>query len=585
MELKAKIEEFPNSPGVYLMKDAQGKVIYVGKAVNLKARVKSYFSKEALLRYQIQFLMKRVEAIDTLLCGTEKEALLLENSLIKKHRPRYNVSLKDDKTYVSLKLSLNHPFPALTVTRKIKKDGAAYFGPYSSAAAVRSTVDFIYRNFQLRTCSDSEIKNRARPCLEYQIHRCQAPCVGYIGQKDYAGLIARVKLFLEGKDLELIREVGKKMQKASEAEHFEEAAKLRDLLNNIQETLEKQRVVRHTGRHRDVVFLHRPGKKGIAAFLHYREGVLVDSRYFLVDGLEEDSELMEKIVSGHYLGPAFIPDEIIVSVPFEGVKALEELLGERKGKKVSILATQKGEKKEALELAARNASAQYDRLIKKEFQVAETLEALQAALGLPQAPHRIECYDVSNPSGKKATASRVVFIDGTPNKNEYRHYRIRMEEEPNDYAMMKEVLGRRFKGNKKDIEKSPLPPFFKGGKFQRGVSREELSTPPFEKGGWGGILVVIDGGKGQLNAALEVLKEAGLEAIPVIGIAKGHGPGARAKGLWKEKKEEEIWLPGRKNPLILRRGSPELMLLQRVRDEAHRLAIKYHRKLRDVLSS
>lgn len=546
MELRGKIEQFSTSPGVYLMKDAGGKVIYVGKAINLKSRVKSYFSKEALGRYQIQFLLKRVVSIDTLLCSNEKEALLLENSLIKKHRPRYNISLKDDKSYVSLKLSLNHSFPALTVTRRIKKDGALYFGPYSSATACRETVDFIYRNFQLRTCSDSEIKNRARPCLEYQIHRCQAPCVGYINEANYAKQIERVKLFLEGKDDELIKEVRAKMEEASIKEDFEGAARFRDLLKNIQMTLEKQSVIRHAGAHRDLVCLYRPGKKGIVALLHFRGGALVDSRYYTVGGLEDDDTLMENFLTQYYLGAVFIPDEILASHSFEGAASLSELLSERKGKKVLIVSPQKGEKKEMLALAARNAEAEYARVVKKEFQLQEALEAVQAAFGVANFPHRIECYDVSNISGKMATASRVVFVEGEPDKKEYRHYRIRSGDEPNDYAMLKEVMERRAKTSE--------------------------SLPD---------LMLVDGGKGQLNAALKALQDTGMGTVPVVGIAKGKGPGARAKGLWKEKKEEEFYLPHRKNPLVLKRGSAELMLLQRLRDEAHRFAIRYHRKLRD----
>ncbi|MBI4412350.1 MAG: excinuclease ABC subunit UvrC [Deltaproteobacteria bacterium] len=516
INLKEKIAEFPTSPGVYLMKGETGKIIYVGKAVNLRARVRNYFAKEADSRYQIKFLMNRVKDIDTLVTDNEKEALLLENSLIKKHKPRYNIFLKDDKTYVSLKLTANHPFPSLIVTRKIKKDGALYFGPYSSAQACRETVDFIYRHFRLRTCSDHEINNRSRPCLEYQIHRCTAPCVGYVSQEDYGRQVDQVRLFLEGKSEALITQAEESMKRASDEERFEEAARLRDLLANIKTTLEKQKVVRHGGLHQDLVSLYREGNRGVIALFVIRDGTLIDSRYYPALCLEEEAQVIEHFLNQYYLGSVFIPDEILVSHLPEDSALLAGLLTSIQEKKVVIRAPQKGEKKDLIELAEKNARSQFSRLVNKEYQTQEALKLLQEALGLSKFPHRMECYDISNISGKQATGSRVVFVDGEPDKKEYRHYKIRMDGEPNDYAMMREVLGRRF------------------GHLTAVGAIHELPLPD---------LLVIDGGKGQLNTALRVLEESGFGQIAAIGVAKGKGAGARAKGLWKGKKEGKFLSP------------------------------------------
>lgn len=549
--LKKKTARFPNLPGVYLMKGNGGKIIYIGKAKNLRARVNHYFQKEAHTRYQIEFLIKRVAAIDFFITHNEKEATLLENSLIKKHKPRYNIFLKDDKTYVSLKLGLNHPYPDLSITRKIKKDGALYFGPYASAHALRETVDFIYRNFRLRTCSDHEINNRSRPCLEFQINRCTAPCVGLVSREEYADQVDQVRLFLTGKSDDLREKIEKKMSLAAETEQFESAARLRDLLRHIEATLEKQKVVRHFGAHQDFISMVHEGNKALVFLLSIRDGVMIDSRYYPVDYLETEETLLEQFISQYYLmKDVFIPDEILTSQPLLNGTPLIELLSEKKGKKVVLRPPLKGEKKELIEMAQKNAASQFARIIHHEYQTRDALTRLQSALGLPKKLKRMECYDISAISGKMAAGSRVVFIDGCPDKKEYRQYKIGRQTEPNDYAMLKEVFERRF-------------------------SHQEETTLP--------DLIVVDGGKGQLKATLKVLEEKALSSIPLVAIAKGSGPGARAKGLWDGKKEEEIYLPNRKNPLILKRGAPELMLLQRIRDEAHRFAIKYHRKLRESL--
>ena len=545
MDLRDQARDLPHAPGVYLMKGEGGKFIYIGKANNLRDRVRAYLSPESDSRYQIRFLMKRVRDIDYLVCGNEKEALLLENSLIKKHKPRYNIFLKDDKSYVSLRLSVKHPFSDLSVTRRVRKDGALYFGPYTSAKGCRDMVELVYRNFKLRTCSDREFANRSRPCLEYQIHRCTAPCVGRVTREAYAEQVRPVRLLLEGKNSELLDDLKVKMANASEAERFEEAAGYRDLIRQIEETLERQRVVKLAGGEQDIVSLYREGEKGIFAVVIVREGIVTDTRFHPIDSPEEDEAVLSHFLGQFYLDTPFIPDEILLSGAAGDVASLEEILTERKGKRVTIRIPQKGEKRGLLELARTNASAQFARRTKKEYETEEVLKILAETVGLKHLPMRIECYDISNISGAEATASRVVFIAGLPSKEHYRHYKIATPG-PDDYAMMREVLSRRFTG---DPERADL--------------------------------IVVDGGKGQLAVAERVLKELSIDGILPIAIAKGRGPGARAKGIWKGKKEEEIYLPGRKNPLRLRSGSPVLLLLQRIRDEAHRFAINYHRTLRD----
>ncbi|EKD41498.1 MAG: hypothetical protein ACD_73C00690G0001, partial [uncultured bacterium] len=464
-----------------------------------------------------------------------------------KHKPRYNISLKDDKTYVSLKLTMQEDFPKLSVVRKIKKDGALYFGPYTNALGCRDTVEFIYKFFKLRTCSDHDFANRTRPCLEYQIGRCSAPCVGMVTQEQYSAQVHPVRLLLEGKNQELMSELKTQMLNKSEAQLFEEAAALRDLVKNVESMLEKQLVVQHTGVHQDLVVLYNEADRALFAVLTIREGRMIDSRYFPLPRYDEDGVMLSQFLSQFYLPHDFIPDEILVFPEITDVAGLADLLSERKGRKVTIRTPKIGEKAELIELGIKNAISYYHRMHKKELGSEELLLKLQEAIGLPKLPVRIECYDISNISGTHPTASRVVFVNGVASKSDYRHYKINFNEGPNDYAMMNEVLSRRFEG----------------------ARPQEFPD-----------LLIVDGGRGQLNIALSVLKELQIEGISIIGVAKGQGPGARAKGLWKEKKEEEIYIPNRKNPIILKRGSAESFLLQRIRDEAHRFAITYHRKLR-----
>ncbi len=544
-DLLNKIQNFPSDPGVYLMKGEGDRVIYVGKAINLRSRVRNYFQKEKDSRYHIEFLMRRVRDIDVVVTVNEKEALLLENSLIKKYKPRYNINLKDDKSYLSLKFTLGQDYPRLIATRQIKKDGGRYFGPYVSADDARKMMNFIYRHFRLRTCSDSELSQRSRPCLEYQIGRCTAPCVGLVSKEDYALQVAPVVLLLEGKNKELMDGLIVAMQAASVREEFEEAGRLRDLIKAIETSLEKQNVLRLGELEQDLVVLYREGEQGVVACLSIRGGALIDSRYYPVRCVGDDNTVLGDFLRQYYLLQDFIPDEILTHPEPVQDDSFLQILEEKKGKKVKLRTPQKGEKMELIDLALKNALSQFTRLVKKEEDVAESLAKLAESLHLAGPPARMECYDISHHSGKQATASRVVFINGLPDKSHYRHYKIQGQDTPNDYAMLHEVLSRRF------------------------ATDEDRPD-----------LLVVDGGKGQLSVVLQALDDVGVTGIPVVSIAKGQGPGARAKGLWKDKREEAIYLPGRKHPVILGLGSGELMLLQRLRDESHRFAIRFHRKLK-----
>lgn len=550
--LRSKTSLFPNQPGVYLMKDKVGRIIYVGKANNLRVRVRQYFSGHDS-RTHVLFLMKHVRDVDYLQTHTESEALLLENSLIKKHKPRYNLFLKDDKSYLCLKLTVQDAFPKLLTTRKIKKDGSLYYGPFTSADSLYQVKDFIDRHFLLRTCSDHEFAHRSRPCLEYQIKRCSAPCVQYVSHADYARQTESLRFFLEGKNRDLQKLLAERMSDAAEKENFEEAARLRDLIAGMAAVLEKQSVTRLSFDFVDIVALARRDNRLGIAVLMVRDAMLIDSRYYIFDSLEDDEEVLHNFMTQYYSENSFIPKEIIVPFDFANKEVIEEVLKLRSGHVVN-LRKPKHSKVGArhavplLDMAYQNLNSRFQGVENQIEDAQKHLKNLQESLSLKRLPHRMECFDVSHISGKNAVASLVTFVDGKKSSDGYRRFKIRFLDTPDDFAMMKQVLSRRFKKT---------------------------------NGAWGKPdLLVVDGGKGQLSQALAVLDEMQITDVDVIGIAKGKGPGARAKGLWDGKKEDEIYLPRRKNPVILKRGSRELMILQNLRDESHRFAIDYHRRLR-----
>lgn len=551
--LQCKITLFPNEPGVYLMKDKSGRIIYVGKAVNLRARVRQYFAGHDS-RTHVNFLMKHVRDVDYLQTHTESEALLLENSLIKKHKPRYNLFLKDDKSYLCLKLTIHDEFPKLVTTRKVKKDGSLYYGPFTSADSLYQVKDFIDRHFLLRTCSDHEFANRSRPCLEYQIKRCSAPCVQYVSQEDYARQIKSVRLFLEGKNRDLQKLLLQRMTEAARNENFEEAARLRDLTRGMAAILEKQNVTRLSFDFIDIIALvRRENRLGIAVLM-VRDAMLIDSKYYTFDSLEDDEHVLHNFMTQYYSENAFLPKEILVSFDFTNKDVIENLLSQRSGHAVTVrgirdkMVGARHAVPALLGMAYQNLESRFQGVKEQEQDAEKRLASLKKTLSLKWIPRRMECYDVSHISGKNAVASLVTFIDGKKFSDGYRRFKIKFLDTPNDFAMMKQVLSRRFKRT---------------------------------EGAWGKPdLLVVDGGKGQLSQALAVLDELQITDVDVIGIAKGKGKGARAKGLWDGKKEDEIYLPHRKNPVVFRRGSPELMILQNLRDESHRFAIDYHRHLR-----
>lgn len=551
-ELVEKIACFPKSPGVYLMKDERGRIVYVGKAKILKNRVRQYFADQDE-RYHVKFLMQRVRDVDFIETRTEREALLLENSLIKKHKPKYNLFLKDDKTYLGLKLTIQDEFPRLIETRRIKKDGALYYGPFTSAEGLRDVKEFIDRYFLLRTCSDREFSVRTRPCLEYQIKRCSAPCVAMVSKEHYAEQIRSVRLFLDGKNRDLQQGVIKSMETASEELQFEEAARLRDLLKRMDLILEKQNVTRLSFEFCDVLALKRMHEKIGIAVMMVRDAQLIDSKYFVLNSLEDDTACLQNFITQYYSDNAFIPKEIVTPDALDAADTLSTILSERAGHKITIRTAKRGEKKNLLALAEQNLASHFVHHDEKESNTAKILAALQEKLFLSRLPCRMECFDNSHISGAHAVASLVCFVDGKAFKDGYRRFKIKTAASQDDFAMMKEVLTRRFAHKNDRADDKWLWP----------------------------DLVVIDGGKGQLSMALKAMEESGVTGIDVVSIAKGKGDGARAKGLWEGKKEEELFLPGRKNPVILKRGSAELMLLQNLRDEAHRFAITYHRSLRD----
>lgn len=548
--LEEKLDSLPSRPGVYLMRDRGGKVIYVGKAKELKARVRAYF-RSGDGRSQIQFLLRRVEDVETLVTSNEKEALILENNLIKQYKPRYNIRLKDDKSYLSIKVNVRHPWPRIIATRKIVKDGSRYFGPYSSAFAVRETLDIIEKHFLLRNCTEHNFKNRARPCLQYQIKRCLAPCVLPVDPKEYQENLKRALLFIEGKRHELVEGLRRKMQEKADALEFEAAAKVRDQIQAIERTVEKQRMVSHWGADQDVFGLYREGGFIEAQVLFVRQGKLTGNQAYALEDLEfSDEEVMESLLTQFYQGDRFVPDEILLPVELEDWEVRGEYLGERKGKGVAILCPQRGDRRELVEMAQQNARQSFFERHDQEKRKEKMLLELQDRLRLKSYPQRVECFDISNIHGSHAVGSMVTFFNGEPDKRRYRHYRIRTVDADSggdDFAMMYEVLKRR---------------------FSRGVQEGDLPD-----------LVVVDGGKGQLGMALAALRELGVQDVDVAALAKMRvRPSARSAEI--QRSEERIFLPGRSNPVILKRNSNALFLLQRVRDEAHRFAITYHKKLR-----
>lgn len=594
--LQEKIDNLPQAPGCYLMRDREGTIIYVGKAVNLRARVRSYFNHTDTRAF-VARLDELLGDLEVLLTRTEKEALLLENELIKKHKPRFNVMMRDDKNFISLRLDVRQPYPRLEVVRRTGKDGARYFGPYSSASSIRDTLRVVNRHFHLRTCTDAVFKNRRRPCLQYQIKRCPGPCVFDVPKDEYRRSVEEVSLFLSGKADVLTDQLRARMREAAKALEFENAAQLRDQVIAIERSLERQATVNASAAlDQDVFAMHREGPLLVIQVLFVRQGKLTGGRTFQFKGQEfPDAELLEQFLGQYYDAGQLVPDEVLLPLVLEHAAGQEEWLSERKGRKVQVLSPQRGDRQKLVEMARQNAEQQFREWRRQSAADDDTLVRLMSRLQLRKLPRRIECYDNSHLQGTLAVGSRVTFTDGEPDKSRYRHYKVRTASGDDDFEMMREVLTRR---------------------LARGVAEEDLPD-----------LIVVDGGKGQLNVARAVLQDMGLaDRIDLCSLAKGRvvddealfasrqgfrpddfktEPEAeksghqdlpepartgrsRNAGRYRqsevERSPERVFLPGRKNPVVLRSNSAELFLLQRLRDEAHRFAITFQRKLRRTQS-
>lgn len=543
------LKELPvvfSGPGVYLMKDASGTIIYVGKARNLKKRLSSYFSGTGRLDKKTEVLVKKISTFETIITDTEKEALILESNLIKKHRPRYNVILKDGKRYPSLRLDTKNSYPFLEIVRKTKKDGAMYFGPFSSAGAVRQTVKVINKTFRLRKCKTKDFQNRSRPCLNYQMGICLGPCCHNIDETVYQEIVREVSLFLKGRAHELIKNIKKEMIEASENHEFEKAAQLRDKMFSIEKTVEKQIAVTTDFMDRDVIAIAGEKDLSMIVVLFVRGGLLLGSHRFpLHETMSSDAEIIGAFIKQYYEKSSFIPKEILTSTNLEDSMVLEEWMKDLKGEKVSISWPRRGEKARLSHIAMQNAENELKNHIISEEAHKNLLLRLQNKLGMDKIPNHIECFDNSNISGKEPVSGLVVFNHGKFERSSYRKYKLRTVNAQDDYAGMSEVLKRRF-GNTEN--KVPLPD-----------------------------LLMVDGGKGQLNIAVSVTRDLNLVGrFDIIGIAK--------RNEQKGETEDKIYKPGRANPVNMGREGDLLVFLQRIRDEAHRFAISFHRTRRNKTS-
>ncbi|MEZ4321512.1 MAG: excinuclease ABC subunit UvrC [Myxococcota bacterium] len=543
MSLEDIVAQLPTQPGCYLFKDPSGHVLYVGKAASLRTRVRQYLAGTDE-RMMVPFLVDAAADVEVIVTATEKEALLLENNLIKKHRPRFNVKLRDDSNFLHLRIDFRKKWPRYDLVRTIREDGARYFGPYHSASKARQTLAFLQRAFPLRTCTDAVLTSRQRPCLLHQMDRCVAPCVGKVSEEDYLNLADDSTNLLQGRYRPVVQSLTKRMKAASDALEFEKAARVRDLIFSIESTLERQDVVDTRLEDRDVWGLHRDGSRGAVAVLPIRGGLVGEPRVSLLSAAtDDDGALLSTLLNTTYL-EGTVPPEIVVPVLPTDHEALAEVLSERRGSRVSVHAPQRGKKTRWIEMAVENARIRYLRETDEDERHSRAMEDLARQLELPEVPHRIECFDNSNLSGTHPVAAMSVFLDGRPARAEYRRYKVKRAAGNDDYGMMREILERRFTR-----------------------ARESGVFPD---------LLVVDGGKGQLGVALAVLHDLGIHDQPVCGIAKPrteHRKGDKSA-------TDKIVLPHRKDPLRMRQGHPALRILQHIRDEAHRSAVRYQRQVR-----
>ena len=539
----------PTRPGVYLMRDRAGKVIYVGKAASLKDRVSSYFGSQEGHSPKIRKLVATIADLDFILTDNEVEALILENNLIKRYRPGFNVRLRDDKNYPYIKIDLQNQWPRVYMVRGQERDGARYFGPFTSARSVRQTLDLLKRLFPYCTCDVCVTGKQGRPCLDYYINRCLAPCLGKVTPEDYRRVIKQVILFLEGRQEKVVKELRRDMERAAERLEFERAAVLRDRVLAVEQVMERQKITSTDLVDQDVVALAIEDGEACAQVFFVRNGKLIGREHFLMEGVQEEEpgQVTASFIEQFYDSASYVPPAILLAEVPEDRDVLEGWLREKRGARVELRVPVRGEKKKLVEMVSVNARETLQQLRAKWLadsnKTIAALRELQERLDLPSLPQRIECYDISNIQGTSATGSMVVFANGQPRRAHYRRFRIKSVKGADDYAMLREVLRRRF--------------------YRASAPRDEKEAAE----AWAHYpdLLMIDGGKGQLSAALEAMSEAGVQDIPALGLAK---------------EREEIFLPGLSDPFVLPGNSQALYLVQRIRDEAHRFALAYHVNLR-----
>ncbi len=538
-----QLRGLPPTPGVYLFKDAEGNIIYVGKASSLRHRVGSYFGSEQKLTPKIRRMVSKVSDLEYFVTASEQEALILELNLIKRHHPRYNVRLKDDKTFPYLKIDLGEDWPRVHITRSLKANGGRYFGPFASAKSIRQTLKLLKGIFPFRSCTRQITGDDPRPCLEYDIGHCLAPCIGETSRAEYDEVIKQLILFMEGKQERVVRQLENRMNQAAEAMDFERAARLRDQIQAVEEVAEGQRIAAKTKGEQDVIAFSAERDQAYVQVFFIRNGKLIGRESFVLQGTrhEEPSRIMSSFIQQFYASAPHIPPRLLLQHPVEDTDTLQDWLSSKRGGVVKIQVPRRGSKKQLVDIVAQNARQGLEQLKIKQLAspkaLSKALEEIKEALNLPHPPDRIEGYDISDIQGAAAVGSMVVFDKGKPKTAHYRRFKIKSVSGADDYAMLNEVLRRRFK-------------------------RADAAS-----GTWAikPDLVLIDGGKGQLNAAIAAMREMRASDIPAAGLAK---------------ENEELFIPGRARPIVLPPSSPGLQLLQRLRDEAHRFALGYHHKVR-----
>ncbi|MCK4368960.1 MAG: excinuclease ABC subunit UvrC [Dehalococcoidales bacterium] len=538
-----QIRGLPASPGVYLFKDAEGNIIYVGKAANLRHRVSSYFGAGQKLTPKLQRMVSRVNDLDCFVAASEQEALILELNLIKRHHPRYNVRLKDDKTFPYLKIDTAEDWPRVHITRRLEEDEGRYFGPFASAKSVRQTLKLIKGIFPFRSCSRTITGTDTRACLDYDIGHCLAPCIGAVSRKEYAEVINRVILFLEGKQERVVAELKSKMNQAAETLDFERAVRLRDQIQAVEQVVEGQRIATTVKGEQDVIAFAGDKDQACVQVFFIRSGKLIGRESFSLQGTryEEPSQIMTSFIKQFYASSPHIPPLLLLQHPVEDTAMIQGWLQSKQGGRVNIQVPRRGNKRQLVNIVAENAQQGLEQLKIKQLAsptaLSAALEEIKRELRLPRLPSRVEGYDISDIQGMAAVGSMVVFDKGKPKPAHYRRFRIKTVSGIDDYAMLEEVLKRRFK--------------------RAGGASDAWAILP--------DLVLIDGGKGQLNAAREAMRQMGVDSIPTASLAK---------------ENEEVFIPHKKEPIVLPRSSPGLQLLQRLRDEAHRFALGYHQRIR-----